>query len=65
MIEQGIIQKKAGGSLSSAVLHGKNTVFLAGYIGLSSGSRGRVGIEEVDVRVEENQLGKNQNNQWS
>ena len=65
MIEQGIIQKKAGGKLSSAVLYDKKTTFRAGYIGLSDGSRGRVGIEEVDVRVEENQLGKNQNNQWS
>jgi len=51
LIEQGIIQDKTmgGGSLTSDVLHGKNTNFRAGYTGLNHLSRGRVGREEVDI----------------
>jgi len=36
-----------------AVLQGKNTKYGAGYVGLKSRSSGRLGREEVDIRVEE------------
>jgi hypothetical protein len=54
LIDHGIIQYKrniSSGSLSLALLHGKNTKFRAGCIGLYSGSCGGVGGEEVDIRL--------------
>jgi hypothetical protein len=64
LIYKEIIQNKTigGGSRSLAVLHGKNTIFRAGYIGLNSFSWGRVQREELDIILEDKQLGKNQNN---
>ena len=55
LINQGIIQNNTmtGGSLTSAVLQGKNTKHRARYVGLKSWSRGRVGREEADIRREE------------
>jgi hypothetical protein len=42
-----------GGNLRPVVLQGKNTKYIAGYIGLNRGSRGRVGRGEIDKRIEE------------
>jgi hypothetical protein len=41
--------------LLPAVLPGKGTKFRTEYVGLKSRSRGGVGREEVDIRVEEKQ----------
>jgi len=51
-----------GGFLSLVLIHGKNTACTAGTSGCNVWSRGRVGVEEVDIRVEQKQTGKNRNN---
>jgi hypothetical protein len=55
LIDQGIIGHRTmgGRSLRPAVFQDKNTTFRGGYIGLNGWSRGRVGREVLDIRLEE------------
>jgi hypothetical protein len=59
LIDQGIIQNKTmgAGRVRPALLQGKNTKFRAGYMRV----RGRVGREEVDIRLEQKTI-TNRNN---